>query len=86
MIGSRLRIAHKLPLIVAVAAISVVFERVLYARLYKAPELDQVLLTIGLVFVSIAAVTLAELPLVVMASNASPGSPRARTWRAKISL
>lgn len=42
---------------VAVAAISVVFERVLYARLYKAPELDQVLLTIGLVFVSVAAVT-----------------------------
>ncbi len=42
---------------VAVAMISVVFERVLYARLYKAPELDQVLLTIGLVFVSIASVT-----------------------------
>ncbi|WP_371830675.1 branched-chain amino acid ABC transporter permease [Candidatus Entotheonella palauensis] len=42
---------------VAVAALSVVFERVLYARLYKAPELDQVLLTIGLVFVSVAAVT-----------------------------
>ncbi len=42
---------------VAVAAISVCFERVLYARLYKAPELDQVLLTIGLVFISVAAVT-----------------------------
>ncbi|ETW98377.1 MAG: ABC transporter permease [Candidatus Entotheonella factor] len=42
---------------VAVAALSVVFERVLYARLYKARELDQVLLTIGLVFVSVAAVT-----------------------------
>ncbi len=42
---------------VAVAAVSVVFERVLYAHLYKAPELDQVLLTIGLVFVSVAAVT-----------------------------
>jgi branched-chain amino acid transport system permease protein len=42
---------------VAVAAISIVFERVLYARLYEAPELDQVLLTIGLVFISVAAVT-----------------------------
>ncbi len=42
---------------IAVGAISVVLERLLYARLYKAPELDQVLLTIGLVFVSIAAVT-----------------------------
>ena len=34
------------------------FERLLYARLYRAPELDQVLFTIGLVFVMIAAVTL----------------------------
>jgi branched-chain amino acid transport system permease protein len=42
---------------VVVGAASVLFERLLYARLYKAPELDQVLLTIGLVFVSIAAVT-----------------------------
>jgi branched-chain amino acid transport system permease protein len=43
---------------VAVAAISVVFERLLYAPLYRAGELDQVLLTIGLVFAMIAAVTL----------------------------
>ncbi|MEK6243498.1 MAG: branched-chain amino acid ABC transporter permease [Pseudomonadota bacterium] len=43
---------------VAVAAISVVLERLLYARLYRATELDQVLFTIGLVFVMIAAVTL----------------------------
>ncbi len=42
---------------VAVGLVSIVFERVLYARFYKAPELDQVLLTIGLVFVSVAAVT-----------------------------
>lgn len=42
---------------VAVAAISIVLERMLYACLYKASELDQVLLTIGLVFVSIASVT-----------------------------
>ena len=44
---------------VAVAALSVVLERLLYARLYRASELDQVLFTIGLVFVMIAAVTLA---------------------------
>ncbi len=42
----------------AVAAFSVVLERLLYARLYRAPELDQVLFTIGLVFVMTAAVTL----------------------------
>ena len=44
---------------VAIAAVSVVFERLLYARLYRAAELDQVLFTIGLVFVMIASVTLA---------------------------
>ncbi len=44
---------------VAVAALSVVLERALYARLYRAAELDQVLFTIGLVFVMIASVTLA---------------------------
>jgi branched-chain amino acid transport system permease protein len=43
---------------VATAAVSVVFERLLYARLYRAGELDQVLFTIGLVFVMIASVTL----------------------------
>ncbi|MFY9316058.1 MAG: branched-chain amino acid ABC transporter permease [Burkholderiales bacterium] len=43
---------------VAVALVSVVFERLLYAPLYRASELDQVLLTIGLVFVMIATVTL----------------------------
>jgi len=34
---------------------SVAFERTLYRRLYRARELDQVLLTIGLVFMSVAA-------------------------------
>jgi branched-chain amino acid transport system permease protein len=43
---------------VVTAAVSVLAERTLYARLYKAPELDQVLFTIGLVFFLIAAVTL----------------------------
>jgi branched-chain amino acid transport system permease protein len=44
---------------VAVAAVAVLLEKTLYARLYRATELDQVLFTIGLVFVMIAAVTLA---------------------------
>ncbi len=43
---------------IVTAAVSAVFERLLYSRLYRAPELDQVLFTIGLVFVMIAAVTL----------------------------
>ena len=42
---------------VVVALGSIAFERVLYQPLYKRPELDQVLMTIGLVFVSVAAVT-----------------------------
>jgi branched-chain amino acid transport system permease protein len=43
---------------VLTAAISMVFERLLYSRLYKAGELDQVLFTIGLVFIFIASLTL----------------------------
>ena len=43
---------------IVIAAVSVLFERLLYARLYKATELDQVLFTIGLVFMMIASVTL----------------------------
>jgi branched-chain amino acid transport system permease protein len=42
----------------AVALLAVVLEKTLYARLYRAAELDQVLFTIGLVFVLIATVTL----------------------------
>ncbi|MBM3219023.1 MAG: branched-chain amino acid ABC transporter permease [Candidatus Rokubacteria bacterium] len=42
----------------ATAAASVVLERLLYARLYRATELDQVLFTIGLVFIMIASLTL----------------------------
>ena len=45
-----------LPFAFLVAAlVSVAFERTLYRRLYRASELDQVLLTIGLAFVSVAA-------------------------------
>jgi len=42
----------------ATAALSVIAERSLYRRLYRAGELDQVLFTIGLVFVFIAATIL----------------------------
>jgi branched-chain amino acid transport system permease protein len=38
------------------AVVSVAFEQTLFRRLYQAGELDQVLLTIGLVFMSVAAV------------------------------
>jgi branched-chain amino acid transport system permease protein len=45
-----------LPIVVAVcAAVGVVLERTLYRRLYGASHLDQVLFSIGLVFMSIAA-------------------------------
>ena len=39
----------------AAAVVSVALERVLYRRLYRATDLDQCLLTIGIVFVSVAA-------------------------------
>jgi branched-chain amino acid transport system permease protein len=42
---------------ILVGAASVVFERALYARLYGASELDQVLMTIGLTFMAIATYT-----------------------------
>jgi len=38
----------------AAAAAAVILERTLYRRLYKAAELDQVLLTIGIAFMSVA--------------------------------
>jgi len=43
---------------VATAALSVVLERLLYRRLYRAGELDQVLFTIGLIFIFIAGTTI----------------------------
>jgi branched-chain amino acid transport system permease protein len=39
---------------IGAAAVSVAFERTLFRRLYRAGELDQVLLTIGIVFISVA--------------------------------
>ena len=47
---------------VVIAGVSVAFERLLYSRLYRASELDQVLFTIGLVFIMIASVTLLDRP------------------------
>jgi branched-chain amino acid transport system permease protein len=41
--------------VIAAMALSVPLERLLYRRLYGADELDQVLLTVGLVFMSVAA-------------------------------
>lgn len=38
----------------ATAMVSVAFERTLYRRLYRASDLDQVLLTVGLAFISVA--------------------------------
>src|SRR3989337_2218001 len=46
----------------AVALLAALLERTLYARLYRASELDQVLFTIGLIFVMIAGITLAVGP------------------------
>ena len=43
--------------IVAVTVVSVVLERLLYRRLYGGDDLDQVLLTMGLIFMSIGAAT-----------------------------
>jgi branched-chain amino acid transport system permease protein len=42
---------------IVAAAFSVVFERTMFRRLYRSSDLDQCLLTIGLVFVSIAVTT-----------------------------
>ena len=47
---------------VLIGGASILFERLLYARLYRASELDQVLLSIGLVFMATAAFTFAYGP------------------------
>jgi branched-chain amino acid transport system permease protein len=47
-----------LPLVfLAVALLGAVMERTLYRRLYRAPHLDQVLFSIGLTFIAVAACT-----------------------------
>jgi len=42
----------------SVILISIVLERLVYVRLYKAPHLDQILLTLGINFIVIGAVTI----------------------------
>ncbi len=44
---------------IAIAVVSLVLEMLLYSRLYGAGELDQVLFTIGLIFISVALARLA---------------------------
>lgn len=44
--------------VVVVAAASIVVERLCYVQLYQASELDQVLMTIGLLFLAVAALNL----------------------------
>jgi branched-chain amino acid transport system permease protein len=54
---SRFGVPFPLALVLAfafVAAASVVLERLLYSRLYTASDLEQVLFTIGLIFISVA--------------------------------
>jgi len=48
---------------VAVALVSIPIERLLYRRLYGGDELDQVLLTMGLIFISVATATYVWGPL-----------------------
>ena len=48
---------------ILVALASVVLERTLYCRLYRAGELEQVLFTIGLIFIAVALARLAYGPL-----------------------
>jgi branched-chain amino acid transport system permease protein len=78
---------------VAVALVSVVLERTLYRRLYGADELQQVLMTIGLVFVGIAVVTFIWGPLNVqlnvpdyLKGQLDLGSRRFPTYRSFIIL
>ena len=46
---------HAAAAFLAGAAVSIVLERILYRKLYRASDLDQCLLTIGIVFISVAA-------------------------------
>jgi branched-chain amino acid transport system permease protein len=55
---------------IAAATASIAFERVFYRRLYRASDLDQVLLTIGIAFVSVA------IAAYLLALRNSPYRPR----------
>ena len=54
--------------VLAIAALGAVLERLLYARLYRTSELDQVLFSIGLIFIGTAVFQYAFGPLTVRVS------------------
>lgn len=53
--------------VIGVAAASILVERIFFLKLYGAPELDQVLMTIGLMFVGVASLNLVFGPDIVPA-------------------
>jgi branched-chain amino acid transport system permease protein len=58
MNDAKIGFVASLPLVFAATALaSLVVERLLYRRLYRSPQLKQVLLTVGVIFVSIAVAT-----------------------------
>jgi branched-chain amino acid transport system permease protein len=74
--------------VLAVAVFSLPIERLFFARLYRAPELDQVLLTLGLTFIGVATLNLlfgpdpipASLPS-FLAANIDLGVREFQTYR-----
>ena len=69
--------------IAVVVAISLVLERLLYRRLYGGDELDQVLLTMGLIFMSVGAATYVFGPV---AQTLEPTNAPSSTKPAKCSV
>lgn len=57
LFAGRYGLSYPLALVLAcglIGAVSVLLERILYSRFYGVPELDQVVMSIGLIFVSVA--------------------------------
>lgn len=57
LFAGRYGLSYPLALVLAcglIGALSVLLERILYSRFYGVPELDQVVMSIGLIFVSVA--------------------------------
>jgi branched-chain amino acid transport system permease protein len=77
--------------VLAVAVLSLPIERLFFARLYRAPELDQVLLTLGLTFIGVATLNLlfgpdpipAALPH-FLAADIDLGSRQFQTYRVAV--
>ena len=75
----RLNLPFALALVAAVAVVvlaSFVLERLLYRRLYGGDELDQVLMTMGLIFITVGAATYFWGPVSVTLTRAYPPSAR----------